>query len=262
MTDRRDGKNLTHGIVQDLGTAIVTGVYSDKRPFPTESELCEQYQVSRPVLREAVKMLTSKGLLAARPRRGTWVQSEAQWNLLDPDILGWILERKFSTRLLQEFTQVRAAIEPAAAALAAQVTEPAQLRPITLALERMRAAERGKDDPLESDIAFHVAILQATNNRFYAQFTDLIATALRFSIRATNRYKGVRQASIPDHKAVADAIIAQRPQAAAKAMSALIQEVLDLTAAAQTRPAAPRTKAPAKPAAARSAARSAPRNKR
>lgn len=235
MTDRLDGKNLTHSIVHDLGQAIVTGVYSDKRPFPTESELCQQYHVSRPVLREAVKMLTSKGLLAARPRRGTWVQSEAQWNLLDPDILGWILERKFSTRLLQEFTQVRAAIEPAAAALAAQVTEPALLRPITQAIERMRAAERGEDDPLESDIAFHLAILRATGNRFYAQFADLIATALRFSIRTTNKYKGVRLASIPDHKAVADAILAQRPEAAAKAMRALVQEVLDLTAAAQTR---------------------------
>lgn len=238
MTDRLVGKNLTHRIVQDLGTAIVTGVYSDKHPFPIESELCRQYQVSRPVLREAVKMLTSKGLLAALPRRGTWVQPEAQWNLLDPDILGWILERKFSPRLLQEFSQVRAAIEPAAAALAAQVTDRRLLHPITEAIDRMRAAERGEDDALESDIAFHVAILRATNNRFYAQFTDLIATALRFSIRATNRYKGVRQASIPDHKAVADAILKQRPEAAAKAMRALIQEVLDLTAAAQRKPAA------------------------
>ncbi|TDR42040.1 GntR family transcriptional regulator [Tahibacter aquaticus] len=238
MTDRRDGKNLTHSIVHDLGTAIVTGVYSDKRPFPTESELCGEYQASRPVLREAVKMLTSKGLLAALPRRGTWVQPEAQWNLLDPDILGWILERKFSARLLQEFTQVRAAVEPAAAALAAQVRDDSQLRPIAQAIERMRAAARGEDDPLESDIAFHVAILRATNNRFYAQFTDLITTALRFSIRATNRYKGVRQASIPDHKSVADAIMAHRPEAAAKAMRKLIQEVLDLTAAAQSKPAA------------------------
>lgn len=238
MTDRLDGKNLTHSIVQDLGTAIVTGVYSDKRPFPIESELCRQYQASRPVLREAVKMLTSKGLLAALPRRGTWVQPEAQWNLLDPDILGWILERKFSPRLLQEFTQIRAAIEPAAAALAAQVSDPGKLRPIAQAIERMQAAERGEDDALESDIAFHVAILRATNNRFYAQFTDLIATALRFSIRATNRYKGVRLASIPDHKAVADAILRQRPEAAAKAMRVLIQEVLDLTAAAQGKAAA------------------------
>ena len=246
MIDRIDGKNLTHSIVQELGTAIVTGVYSDKHPFPIESELCLQYQASRPVLREAVKMLTSKGLLAALPRRGTWVQPEAQWNLLDPDILGWILERKFSTRLLQEFTQVRAAIEPAAAALAAQAADRSLLQPIAQALERMRAAGRGKDDPLESDIAFHVAILRATNNRFYSQFTDLISTALRFSIRATNRYKGVRLASIPDHKAVADAILARRPQAAAKAMRTLIQEVLDLTDAAQSGPAAvpPATRRP------------------
>jgi len=60
----------------------------------------------------------------------------------------------------------------------------------------MQAAERGEDDPLESDIAFHVAVLRATKNRFYAQLSEMTATALRFSIRTTNRYKGVKFASV------------------------------------------------------------------
>ncbi|MGH8252645.1 MAG: FadR/GntR family transcriptional regulator [Steroidobacteraceae bacterium] len=228
MISRGLGQNLTSSIVQDLGVAIVTGTYSDRNPFPVEAQLCRQYGASRTALREAVKMLTAKGLLGARPRQGTWVQPESRWNLLDPDILGWLLERKFSPTLLTEFTEVRLAIEPLAAALAATAAGPAEKQAVRDAIERMRAAERGEDDPLASDIAFHVAVLHASRNRFYAQLTELTSTALRFSIRTTNRYKGVKLASVADHKRVADAIIAGRPTVAAEAMRRMIQEALDL----------------------------------
>ena len=228
MISRGLGQNLTSSIVQDLGVAIVTGTYSDRNPFPVEAQLCRQYGASRTALREAVKMLTAKGLLGARARQGTWVQPESRWNLLDPDILGWLLERKFSPALLTEFTEVRLAIEPLAAALAATAAGPAEKQAVRDAIERMRAAERGEDDPLASDIAFHVAVLHASRNRFYAQLTELTSTALRFSIRTTNRYKGVKLASVADHKRVADAIIAGRPAVAAEAMRKMIQEALDL----------------------------------
>jgi DNA-binding FadR family transcriptional regulator len=173
-------------------------------------------------------MLTAKGLLGSRPRLGTWVQPEQNWNLLDPDVLGWLLERKYSPALLIEFTELRLAVEPGAAALAARVAGAEEKTAIRDAIERMQAADRGDDDPLDSDIAFHVAVLRASRNRFYAQLTGFAATALRFSIRTTNRYKGVQLASVADHKKVADAIIGGRPAAAGEAMRKLIQEALDL----------------------------------
>jgi DNA-binding FadR family transcriptional regulator len=222
------GQNLTHSIANRLGLAVVTGLYSAGNPIPIEAELCREYQASRPVLREAVKMLTAKGLLGASPRRGTWVQPEDQWNLLDPDVLGWLLERKFSPALLIEFTELRLAVEPCAATLSARIAGPEQKAAITSALARMQAADRGDDDPLESDIAFHVAILRASCNRFYTQLTGFTSTALRFSIRMTNRYKGVRLASVADHKRVSDAILAGKAQAAGEAMRRLIQEALDI----------------------------------
>jgi DNA-binding FadR family transcriptional regulator len=222
------GQNLTYGIANELGIAIVTGVYSAGNSIPIEAELCRQYGASRSVLREAVKMLTAKGLLGARPRRGTWVQPEEKWNLLDPDVLGWLLERKYSPALLIEFTEIRLAVEPGAAALAARVAGPEEKAAIRHGIERMQAADRGDDDPLDSDIAFHVAVLRASRNRFYAQLTGFTATALRFSIQTTNRYKGVQLASIADHKKVADAIIAGKSVAAGQAMHKLIQEALDL----------------------------------
>ncbi len=233
LKSRRVGQNLTSSIVDDLGAAIVTGVYAGQ-PFPVEAELCTRYKASRSVLREAVKMLTAKGLLSAKPRQGTRVVAEAQWNLLDPDVLRWLLERKFSPDLLIEFTDMRLAIEPAAAALAATQATRAELAQIMAMIDRMRAADLGQDDPLESDIAFHVSVLQASGNRFYRQMREFVATALRSSIRVTNHYKGVRLASVADHKKVADAILAGNADAAAAAMRGLLEEARALIEKART----------------------------
>jgi len=228
MTASARGQSLTHQITHNLGIAIVTGVYSTDNPMPIEADLCRQYNASRPVLREAVKMLTAKGLLVSRPRLGTLVRPEEHWNMLDPDVLEWLLERKFSLALLMEFNEIRLAVEPGAASLAARVATAADKAALRAAIGRMQAAATGDDDPLDSDIAFHVAVLRASRNRFYAQLTGFIATALRFSIRTTNRNKGVKLASIADHKKVADAIIAGRPAAASDAMRKLVQEAMDL----------------------------------
>lgn len=222
------GRSFTHDIVQRLGQEIVCGVYGAQNPFPIEAELCKRLGVSRSVLREAVKMLTTKGLLNARPRQGTWVEPETNWNLLDPDVLRWFLERKFSPTLLLEFTQVRLAIEPMAASMAARLATDEAKAAIIAALDRMKAAERGEDDPLESDIAFHVAILRASGNRFLTQMRDLIDVALRTSIRLTNRRKGVRLASIADHQKVSDAILAGDAEGASRAMRELMLEALVL----------------------------------
>ncbi|TGX55200.1 FadR family transcriptional regulator [Sphingomonas gei] len=220
------GRNLTYGMLDSLGRAIVTGRY-ESEAFPTEAELAKQHGVSRSVTREAVKMLTAKGLLSARPRQGTVVQPATNWNLFDTDVLRWLLERQFSIDLLRQFNQLRVAIEPEAAALAARVGTPDELARITQGLERMVAAEQGLEDTLEADIAFHVAILRASGNPFYAQFRDVVGTALRTSIRFTNRLKG-RSANVADHAAVRDAIAAHDPDAARAAMRALIGDVLDL----------------------------------
>lgn len=230
---RPSGQNLTYAIVEELGHAVVTQTYSDDDPFPIEAELCKQFGASRTVLREAVKMLTAKGLLSARPRQGTWVEPESRWNLLDPDVLRWLLERKFSLELLAEFTEVRMAIEPMAAMIAARNATEESIAPIRAAIDRMRAAAAGDDDPLTSDIAFHVAVLHATGNRFYAQLEDVINAALRISIRMTNQAKGVALADVNAHKKVLDAIEAGDPQRAHAAMASIISEVMDLIGAAR-----------------------------
>lgn len=234
-----DGRNLTATIVNDLGHAIVTQSYRAGAPFPTEAELCERFNASRPVLREAVKMLTAKGLLVGRKRAGTIVQPEERWNLLDPDVLRWMLQRDFSIDLLIDFTDIRLAIEPRAATLASHSATGQQRARILAAIDRMIAADRGEEDALEADIAFHIAVLEASNNRFLRQFTDLTETTLRFSIRRTNQYKGVPRASSRDHKRVADAIVEGKATLAGERMYELIHDALALLLVAGNHPLRP-----------------------
>jgi DNA-binding FadR family transcriptional regulator len=228
MMRSAQGRNITYGLVEALGQSIVGGRYAVDHPFSTEAELAHQYGASRSVTREAVKMLAAKGLLSARPRQGTFVQPEPYWNLLDPDVLRWLLERKFSLKLLRDFTEVRLAIEPTAAALAAKRADAEGLAGIRRGIERMQAAAKGEDDHLAADIAFHVAILNATGNAFYIQLHELVNTALRISIYFTNSLKGVRQASIPGHESVFNAILARDPSGASAAMNTLLLEVMEL----------------------------------
>jgi DNA-binding FadR family transcriptional regulator len=177
-------------------------------------------------------MLTAKGLLTARPRQGTSVQPVANWNLFDADVLSWLLERKFSPELLKHFNELRAAIEPAAAALAAEAADARSLALIEAGFARMVAAEHGDDDGLNADIAFHLAILRASGNPFFAQFCDLVATALRTSIRITNRIVG-RSADLAAHGAVRDAIVARDAARARAAMAAIIGDVMQVIATEQ-----------------------------
>lgn len=220
------GRNLTYGLLEVLGRGIVVGDY-DEQGFPTEAELVKRHGVSRSVTREAVKMLSAKGLLGARPKQGTFVRPDEAWNLFDTDVLRWLLERKSSIELLRRFNELRVAVEPQAAALAASRATSEQREAISRGLDRMVQAEQGLDDALDADIEFHVAVLRASNNPFFVQFRDVVATALHTSIRFTNRIAG-KTASIKDHAAVLDAIAAGEAAAAEKAMSYLIKDVLEL----------------------------------
>lgn len=225
------GQSLTFGLLDSVGREIITGVYDNKR-FPTEAELALQHGMSRSVIREAMKMLAAKGLLSARPRQGTVLQPTSEWNLFDPDVLHWLLERKFSLGLLREFSELRLAVEPAAAELAALKASPNAKALIGAALERMSAAHAANEDTLEADIEFHCAVLRASNNAFFSRFEDVVATALQTSIRFTDRMKG-HNTCIPTHEAVFRAINNGKADRAKAAMSKIVLDVMKLIEVAE-----------------------------
>jgi DNA-binding FadR family transcriptional regulator len=218
--------NLSQRMVQELGREIICGEFPDDS-LPTEAELCDKFGVSRSAVREAVKMLSAKGLISSKPRQGIRILPEDQWNIFDPDLLRWVLESKPSLHVLKEFLQVRIAIEPEAAALAARYADQTKLDNIEKALEGMRKAEGNSKEDLEADIAFHVSILYASNNRFYIRLRDFISTALRVSISHTNPIKGNHEGVVEDHSKVFNAIKNRNPERAKQSMLALIDEALN-----------------------------------
>lgn len=223
---RVHGVSLTYGLLETLGQAIVAGDY-DGQAFPTEGELATRHGASRTVAREAVKMLAAKGLLTSRPRQGTRVQPVASWNLLDPDVTRWMTERPFSPRIYRDYTEVRLAVEPIAARLAAVRATVADLAVIGQALQTMTDEAGDHARALLADIDFHVAILKAAGNPFLLQMRELIQTALTISIGLTNRISG-HTANIDDHASVLQAIERGDAEGAESAMKRILLESLEL----------------------------------
>ncbi|MCX7279363.1 MAG: GntR family transcriptional regulator, partial [Burkholderiales bacterium] len=101
------GRNLHGQVVSELGKRIVSGIYPAEAVLPNEEQLCQELEVSRTALREAVKVLAAKGLLESRPRIGTRVRNRDLWNLLDPDILAWRCAIGADAEFLRHLTELR-----------------------------------------------------------------------------------------------------------------------------------------------------------
>lgn len=219
----RAGRNLTYSLLDQVGRAIVIGAY-ETATFPTEAEIAKQHGVSRSVTREALKMLSAKGLLTAAPRRGTTILPPTAWNLFDGDVLRWILERRFSLEMLRQFSQLRAAVEPAAAAMAAEEADDVAISRIANAYEWMERCVSARDGGLDADIAFHIAILRASGNPFFFQFRGVVETALRYSLGFSSQG---HEPSLDTHRAVLDAIRQRDAIRARTTMEAVVFELLD-----------------------------------
>lgn len=219
--------NLSQRMTQELGRAVVCGEYKANESLPSEAVLCENFGVSRTAVREAVKMLSAKGLISSRQRQGIRVQPEEEWNIFDSDLLRWSLEGNPSLKVLREFLQMRLAIEPQAAALAATGARPERMAAIREALDRMSQATQGSpEEALEADIDFHISILYASENRFFIRMRDFTRTALNVSIRHTNVIKSNPDGVVKDHTQVFNAIESGDAELAKQRMYLLIDEAL------------------------------------
>lgn len=219
--------NLTQQLTHSLGIAIIRGDYPVGSGLPSEADLCTQFEVSRSATREAVKMLSAKGLIRSRPKQGIQVLPENNWNMFDVDVLEWILNSKPSLTLLKEFMQVRVAIEPQAAELAALNASQQQIEEIAQALSKVVDANKGFDDPVEAGIEFSSAILQASGNRFIVQFTDFIATALRVNIRYVNRLQETADAHVSAQVKLFNHIKAGDGQKAREQTKQMLEQLLE-----------------------------------
>ncbi|MDU0355003.1 FadR/GntR family transcriptional regulator [Paraglaciecola aquimarina] len=230
MSNFASSKNLSQRMTSELGRAIVCGEYPRDKSLPTEAALCDKFGVSRTAVREAIKMLTAKGLISSKPKQGIRILPEEHWNILDAEMLSWSLQAKPSLHVLKEFTQMRMAVEPEACALAARHASQERLAEIEHALKRMELSVENNDQAaeLQADIDFHVAILYATENRFYIRMRDFTTTALNVSIQHTNPAIANPKGVVEEHARIFNAIKTGNAERARNSMFLLIDEALSI----------------------------------
>ncbi|MCR6650277.1 MAG: FadR family transcriptional regulator [Cellvibrionaceae bacterium] len=216
-------KNLNAQTVERLGRRIVQGHYKQGQQLPIEPELCAEFGVSRPIVREATKILIAKGLLNSKPKVGTIVQSKDRWNLLDPDVLNWVTQSLPANEFLDMLFEARLAIEPSAAALAAEKATAEDIAKIAAAYEDMAAAPTITDS-IEPDVRFHQAILDATHNDVIRYIGHTLHNALAISISLTSWHEEIHATSLSRHEAVYRAIAAKSPAKADKAVRTLLKD--------------------------------------
>ncbi|WP_233624748.1 FadR/GntR family transcriptional regulator [Actinoplanes sp. ATCC 53533] len=218
------GRGLHGEVVELLGRRILSGEIAGGETLDVLG-LEQELDVSRTVLREALRVLKAKGLVDARPKRGTFVQARTEWRLLDPDVVRWQFEGRDDSRFLDDLAEMRGIIEPASARLAALRRTDEDLAALELAIDRMAAAARGDGDAVDADVAFHRALLAATHNELLVRMEVVLETGLAARDRLV--HGAVRDDDpTPAHAAVLDAVRSRDPESAGAAASALLAKSL------------------------------------
>lgn len=226
-------KGVYGQILDKVGLQIVNGAIEPGTNLDPDA-LQAELGVSRTVVREVLRVLATKGLIAALPRRGTTVQPRAEWGLLDPDILRWQFESNQGGDFLDDLIELRDLIEPRGAALAAKRRTEEDLILLEGILDEMRAAGRDGDAFIAADLRFHRAILLSAHNELLFQLHKVVEVGLLVRDRFV---QGVREweEAVPEHAAILTNIRAGDPEAAEISVKALLLRATQDVARARER---------------------------
>ncbi len=217
---KRQSRHAT--TAEALGRRIVGGSLKPGAVLPNADLLAREYSVSRPALREAVKLLAGKGLLEMAPRRGTVVRPRAKWNRLDDDVITWELGEAPNALFVRNLFELRRMIEPEAAALAACRATPEGVAAVEYALEVMSRAGFASRDSVRADLDFHRAILIHSGNDFLATFAPAIEASLTITFKIQRRKDYDTRRFVAEHALVCTAIRNRDPEKARAAVLALL----------------------------------------
>ena len=216
-----------HGtIAHDLGVAIVSGARQPGEILGGEIEVSAALGVSRTAYREAIRILSAKGLVESRPKAGTRVLPREHWNMLDPDVLAWSFEGEPDTQFILDLFELRAVVEPAAASLAAQRRVAGDVETMRAALADMGRHTLAAAEGRAADQLFHHAILKAARNEPLAALASTVGAAVHWTTMFKQRERELPRDPLPDHVRVCEAIAAGDPAAAREAMSELLRLAL------------------------------------
>lgn len=231
-TRRRRG--LYHDVVEAIGRQIIDGDLEVGAIVYVE-QICAQLEISRSVVREGIRTLSSMGLLESRPQRGTRVLPRDHWDLLNPHIVQWRAEGPDYLDQAHELLELRVGIEQAAARFAAlRMSQTARDAVVQAGEEMMRSLEnRDAYRYFQADADLHRLMLEGADNPMIAQFADAITASLQLRGRSTSRSysdaHSLDEQSAERHIRLAHALAAGDPdtaqQIASEILTATIAEI-------------------------------------
>ncbi len=216
------GRGLHGQVVEQLGERIFGGVYPEGAPMFSE-QLEREFDVSKTVVREALKVLAAKGLVESRQKRGTVIRPREAWNLLDADVLRWQGREAPNFVFLENLAEVRGIVEPAAARLAAERRTEDDLAELDAALAAMAAAVHTPDAMVDADLRFHRALLNAAHNEVLSRMEVILAAGLQVRDRFVHHSRHGSD-PMPSHRALLDAIRDGDARAAGLTVEALLAQ--------------------------------------
>ncbi|MEV0603376.1 FCD domain-containing protein [Streptomyces sp. NPDC050315] len=201
------GQGLHARVLESLGPEITAGEHCPGTVLRTD-ELAQRFDVSRTVIREAIRVLESMHLVESRRRVGVTVRPTEEWNVFDPRVIRWRLAGADRPRQLRSLTVLRCAIEPAAAGLAARHATPDQCAALTEHAMGMVATSRGQqlEAYLVHDTAFHKTLLTASGNEMFARLNDVVAAILTGRTHHHVMFTDPDPAAVTLHVQVAEAV--------------------------------------------------------
>jgi DNA-binding FadR family transcriptional regulator len=222
LSDQRDR------VLDALGGEICGNRIAAGSTFSTES-VEQRFQVSRPVVREALRALEALGMILPKRRVGMTVTPVSSWNVFDIQVIRWRLAGQGRVAQLRSLTELRTAIEPAAARMAAVRASISQASELTeLARELFEAGREGKVEQfLQLDISFHSTVLEMTGNEMFAKYHHLIAEVLlgRTQYNLMPQFPSIE--GLQFHVDIALAIQSGKPEKAAASMVAIMDRAIE-----------------------------------
>lgn len=192
--------------VEEIGRRIIAGDYPSGQ-LPIESHLADELGISRNVLREAIKVLESKGVVEVRPRTGTRVRARHYWNMLDPIVLSWHAHSPDRARYAFDLAEFRLVVEPQSAALAAKRATKAEVRVIKEALDALVECEVPDAIPA-IDLRFHQSIHAASHNSVFINIGGLIASLMKVQVEISTADFAFFRKGLPLHARLWECIAA------------------------------------------------------
>ncbi len=221
-------KSLVSVVADALLDRIIDGDLDVGAPLPSEAEIGEAYDVSRVTVREALRVLTTQGIVRVTSGIGSVVNPLEDWQSL-PAILRYRSARGDDGEVATQLIAVRRMFETEAAALAAAGLSESALDELADCVERMR---RGHDESdvdafVAADLRFHDVILRGSGNVFLSALFEPLTRVLAERRAQTSRVPEIQAHAIDEHTAVLQALRAKDPAGARTAMDHHMQQTLD-----------------------------------